>query len=102
MGVSEIFALLPEPVKRRAARSIELLVSNPRMYPVRRRGIMCGYRYFIADSVLFYYSVYLQMAFLDGNAQPDRLVMTPKRWSGSDTAKWIGQAELSPRLPSYG
>jgi plasmid stabilization system protein ParE len=56
-GASEIFARLPEPVKRRAAGSIELLASNPRMYPIRRRGIMRGYRYFGAHSVLFYYSV---------------------------------------------
>ena len=56
-GASEIFAQLPEPVKRRAARSIELLASQPQIYPVRRRGIMVGYRYFVAHSVLFYYSV---------------------------------------------
>ena len=55
-GASEIFTLLPEPVRRKAADSIELLASNPRMYPVRRRGIMRGYRYFVAYGVLFYYS----------------------------------------------
>jgi len=55
-GASEIFTRLPEPVKRRAARSIELLASNPHMYPVRRRGVMRRYRYFAAYSVLFYYS----------------------------------------------
>ena len=55
-GASEIFTRLPDPVKRRAARSIELLASHPQMYPVRRRGIMRGYRYFVAYSVLFYYS----------------------------------------------
>jgi hypothetical protein len=55
-GARETFARLPEPVKHRAARSIELLASNPHMYPVRRRGIMRGYRYFVAYSVLFYYS----------------------------------------------
>jgi hypothetical protein len=27
------------------------------MYPVRRRGLMRGYRYFVADRFLFYYSV---------------------------------------------
>jgi hypothetical protein len=26
------------------------------MYPIRRRGIMRGYRYFIAGRYLFYYS----------------------------------------------
>lgn len=55
-GASEAFALLPEPVKHRAARSIELLASNPHMYPVRGRGVMRGYRYFVAYSVLFYYT----------------------------------------------
>jgi plasmid stabilization system protein ParE len=57
MGASEIFAQLPELVRRKAARSIELLASQPQMFPVRRRGIMRGYRYFVAHSVLFYYSV---------------------------------------------
>jgi plasmid stabilization system protein ParE len=56
-GVPELFAGLPQPVKRRAAVSIELLTRFPRMYPVRRRGIMRGYRYFVAGSYLFYYSV---------------------------------------------
>ena len=27
------------------------------MYPVRRRGLMRGYRYFIAGRYLFYYSI---------------------------------------------
>lgn len=54
---SEIFAELPEAVKHRAARSIELLSSHPRMFPLRSRGIMRGYRYFVARGVLFYYSV---------------------------------------------
>lgn len=43
-GASEIFAELPEAVKHRAARSIELLASQPRMYPVRSRGIMPSIR----------------------------------------------------------
>ena len=55
-GASEIFARLPEPVRRRAGRSIELLALNPHMYPIRRRGVMRGYRYFVAYKVLFYYS----------------------------------------------
>lgn len=57
VGANEVFTELPEPVRRRAARSIELLKSNPHMYPVRRRGIMRGYRYFVVYRVLFYYSV---------------------------------------------
>ena len=56
-GVPEIFEELPDSVKRQAARSIELLSIYPRMYPVRRRGLMRGYRYFIAGRFLFYYSV---------------------------------------------
>jgi plasmid stabilization system protein ParE len=56
-GVEEIFGELPESVKLQAARSIDLLSSFPRMYPVRRRGLMRGYRYFVADRHLFYYSV---------------------------------------------
>ena len=56
-GLSEIFDELPERVKRRAAHSIELLRGHPRMYPIRRRGLMRGYRYFVAEGHLFYYSV---------------------------------------------
>ena len=29
----------------------------PSMYPVRQRGLMRGYRYFMAGRFLFYYSV---------------------------------------------
>jgi plasmid stabilization system protein ParE len=56
-GIPEIFEALPEDVKRKAAHSIELLSVYPRMYPVRRRGLMRGYRYFIAERFLFYCSV---------------------------------------------
>ena len=56
-GLPEIFIALPENVKRKAARSIDLLSVHPRMYPIRRRGLMRGYRYFMADRFLFYYSV---------------------------------------------
>ena len=56
-GVGEVFEELPENVKRQAAHSIELLSAYPRMYPLRRRGLMRGYRYFIASQFLFYYSV---------------------------------------------
>ena len=54
---AESFAELPEPTKRKAARSLDLLQNQPRMYPVRRRGLMRGYRYFIAGRHLFYYSL---------------------------------------------
>ena len=51
-GVAEVFEELPENVKRQAAHSIELLSAYPRMYPLRRRGLMRGYRYFIASQFL--------------------------------------------------
>jgi len=54
-AAAEAFAELPESTKRRAARSIELLEHHPRMYPVGRRGLMRGYRYFVAGRHLFYY-----------------------------------------------
>ena len=56
-GLAEVFGELPDRVKRQAERSIELLTRFPRMYPVRRRGIMRGYRYFVAGRFLFYYSI---------------------------------------------
>jgi len=56
-AATEAFAELPEPTKRRAAGLIELLEQHPRMYPVRRRGIMRDYRYFVAGRHLFYYSL---------------------------------------------
>jgi plasmid stabilization system protein ParE len=56
-GVPELFAELPREAQVRAARSIELLSSFPRMYPLRRRGVMRGYRYFVAGRYLFYYAV---------------------------------------------
>jgi len=54
---AEAFAELPESTKRKAASSIEPLARHPRMYPVRRRGLMRGYRYFVAGRHLVYYSV---------------------------------------------
>jgi plasmid stabilization system protein ParE len=56
-GVPELFADLPRDVQQRAARSIDLLSKFPQMYPVRRRGLMRGYHYFIAGRFLFYYSI---------------------------------------------
>jgi plasmid stabilization system protein ParE len=56
-GVSEIFDELPARVQQRAAHSIELLRSHPRIYPIRRRSLMRGYRYFIAGQYLFYCAV---------------------------------------------
>jgi plasmid stabilization system protein ParE len=55
-GLPEIFEELPDSVKRLAAHSIKLLSIYPHMYPVRRAGLMRGYRYFIAGPYLFYYS----------------------------------------------
>ena len=56
-GVDEVFDNLPAPVKANVARKINLLTSFPLMYPVRRRGIMRGYRYFGSFGYLFFYSV---------------------------------------------
>jgi plasmid stabilization system protein ParE len=56
-AAAEAFDELPQHAKRKAASSIELLEQHPRMYPVRRRGLMRGYRYFAAGRHLFYYSV---------------------------------------------
>ena len=55
-GLPEIFEELPDTVQREAAHSIKLLTIYPYMYPLRRRGLMRGYRYFIAGRYLFYYS----------------------------------------------
>ena len=51
-----MFRELPAAVQQTAARSISLAASYPKMYPVRRRGVMEGYRYFRAKDYLFYYS----------------------------------------------
>jgi len=56
-AAAEAFDELPQSTKRKAASSIELLEKHPRMYPVRRRGLMRGYRYFIVGRHLIYYSV---------------------------------------------
>jgi plasmid stabilization system protein ParE len=56
-AAAEVFDELPTSTKRKAAGSIELLEQHPGMYPVRRRGLMRGYRYFIAGRHLIYYSV---------------------------------------------
>jgi plasmid stabilization system protein ParE len=56
-AAAEAFDELPESTKRKAARSFELLEEHPRMYPVRRRGLMRGYRYLVAGRHLIYYSV---------------------------------------------
>jgi len=54
---AEAFDELPQPTKRKVASSLELLEQHPLMYPVRRRGLMRGYRYFAAGRHLVYYSV---------------------------------------------
>ncbi len=56
-SAAEAFAELPDSTKRRAAKSIDLLEQYPKMYPVRMRGLMRGYRYFVAGRHLFYYSL---------------------------------------------
>jgi plasmid stabilization system protein ParE len=57
LSAAETFAELPQSTKEKAANSIELLKERPRMYPFRRRGLMRGYRYFVAGRHLVYYSL---------------------------------------------
>jgi len=56
-GIPEIFQELPRPVQIKAARIIDLITVFPEMYPVRRIGLMRGYRYFNALGYYFYYSI---------------------------------------------
>jgi plasmid stabilization system protein ParE len=56
-GAAEAFDELAHPTKKQAARSIDKLSLFPHIYPQRRRGLMRGYRYFVAGRHLFYYSV---------------------------------------------
>ena len=56
-AAAEVFAELPQSTKSQAASSLELLQQHPRMYPVRRRGLMRGYRYFAVGRHLIYYKV---------------------------------------------
>lgn len=56
-GVPEVFEVLPGRVQKEAIRILNLVAQFPRMYPVRRRGLMRHYRYFVAFGYLFYYSV---------------------------------------------
>lgn len=49
-GVAQIFESLPLPVQKRAGRILDLLAVFPAMYPVRRRGLMKGYRYYSVSS----------------------------------------------------
>lgn len=54
-AAAETFAELPETTKRKAAGSIKLLEHHPHIYPTRQRGLLRGYRYFLAGRHLFYY-----------------------------------------------
>ena len=56
-GVPEVFESLPFALRKKAAEIIELIALFPEMYPIRRRGLMRGYRYFVVFDHLFYYSV---------------------------------------------
>ena len=56
-AAAEAFAELPQSTTNKAATSLELLEQHPRMYPVRRRGLMRGYQYFAAGRHLIYYKV---------------------------------------------
>ncbi|MFN7934828.1 MAG: hypothetical protein U0R19_15980 [Bryobacteraceae bacterium] len=54
---AEAFAELPEKAKRDAAVTIDMLDRYPRIHPIRRRGVMRGYRFFVAGRFLVYYRV---------------------------------------------
>jgi len=54
---ADAFAEVPADTQRRIARSLELVSRFPRMYPRGRRGIMHGYRFFLAGRHLVYYAV---------------------------------------------
>jgi hypothetical protein len=55
-GIPEVFQELPRPVQIHAARIIDLIAIYPEMYPVRKFGLMHGYRYFNALGYNFYYA----------------------------------------------
>ena len=56
-GVAEAFEELPRNAQRSATESLKLISAFPRMYARRRRGVMRGYRYFVAGRFLVYYSI---------------------------------------------
>jgi len=56
-GVLEVFQEFPRPVQVKAARIIDLIAVFSEIYPVRRIGLMRGYRYFNALGYYFYYSI---------------------------------------------
>ena len=53
--VLKVFGELPERSKRKAAGVLDLLIRFPRMFTVRRKVILRGYRCFEVDQSLFYY-----------------------------------------------
>jgi plasmid stabilization system protein ParE len=56
-GVDKLFLDLPNRVQTQALEMFRLIVSFPRMFPVRRRGTGKGYRFFTAGRFVFFYSV---------------------------------------------
>lgn len=56
-GAAELFAELPSQVQKEAGSVLDLLERFPNLFPLRRRGIMKGYRYFAVKRYLFYYSM---------------------------------------------
>ena len=44
-GVPEVFESLPFALRKKDAEIIELIALFPEMYPIRRRGLMRGYRW---------------------------------------------------------
>ena len=56
-GADETFQGLPPRIQTHALRTLALLASYPRMFPIRQHGLMQGYRCFVIQDFLFYYSV---------------------------------------------
>jgi plasmid stabilization system protein ParE len=55
--VLEVFEELPDRSKRKAAELMPLIAKFPRMFKVRKKGLLRGYRCFEVEGKLFYYEV---------------------------------------------
>jgi len=55
--VLEAFGELPVPTQRKASDLFRLVTRFPRMFRIRKRGLLRGYRFFEVDRRIFYYEV---------------------------------------------
>lgn len=51
-GVPERFVELPRRAQLVAQQKLDLILTQPRMYPVRSRGVLRGQRYFYLEPYL--------------------------------------------------